>query len=437
MEEIEAYLKEQENRKQSERLFNLAKKYIPGGVNSPVRAFGAVGGNPIFIKGGSGSRVIDMDDREYIDYVCSWGPLILGHAHPEVISAVTEAAKRGTTFGAPTEREIELARLITEAFPSIDLVRMVNSGTEAVMSAIRLARAYTQRNRIIKFEGCYHGHSDSLLVKAGSGAATLGLPDSPGIPPSLTQYTYNLPYNNLAAAKEVIEIHHADIAAVIVEPVAGNMGVIPPMAGFLEGLRELTEKHGILLIFDEIITGFRVTYGGVQTLFDINPDLTCLGKIIGGGFPVGAYGGRGEIMEMIAPSGPVYQAGTLSGNPVAMAAGIATLKILSDKEIYQRLEKTTGLLTRGLSENIKQLSIPAVINQIGSMFSLFFTDGEVRDYASAKTADTKRYARYFRQMLKQGIYLPPSQFETVFVSTAHSETDIERTVQAGFTSLKE
>ncbi|MEW5768220.1 MAG: glutamate-1-semialdehyde 2,1-aminomutase [bacterium] len=420
---------------ESERLFELAKRYIPGGVNSPVRAFGAVGGNPIFIKKGIGSKVIDADEAEYIDYVSSWGPLILGHAHPEVTAAVTKAAGLGTAFGAPTEAEVELARLITEAFPSIDLIRMVNSGTEAVMSAIRLARAYTQRNRIIKFEGCYHGHSDSLLVKAGSGAATFGLPDSPGVPLSLTQYTYNLPYNNLKVVKEVIEREHSDMAAVIVEPVAGNMGVIPPMAGFLEGLRELTARHGIILIFDEIITGFRVNYGGVQTLFDIKPDMTCLGKIIGGGFPVGAYGGRREIMEMIAPSGPVYQAGTLSGNPVAMAAGLATLRILSDKEIYNRLEKTTTLLTQGLLKNIKKLRVPAVINQIGSMFSLFFTAGRVRDYASAKTSDTERYARYFRQMLKEGIYLPPSQFEAVFVSAAHTEADIERTIKAGFASL--
>lgn len=419
----------------SERLFELAKRYIPGGVNSPVRAFGAVKGNPIFIKRGIGGKVIDVDEKEYLDYVSSWGPLILGHAHPEVIAAVTKAAGLGTTFGAPTEAEVELARLIIEIFPSIDLIRMVNSGTEAVMSAIRLARAYTQRNRIIKFEGCYHGHSDSLLVKAGSGAATLGLPDSPGVPLSLAQYTYNLPYNNLKVAKEVIEKEHGDIAAVIVEPVAGNMGVVPPMAGFLEELRELTERYGIVLIFDEIITGFRVNYGGVQTLFDIKPDLTCLGKIIGGGFPVGAYGGRREIMKMVAPSGPVYQAGTLSGNPVAMAAGLATLKILSNKEIYNRLEKTTTLLTQGLSESIKKLSVPAVINQIGSMFSLFFTAGEVRDYASAKTADTERYACYFRQMLKEGIYLPPSQFEAVFVSAAHTEADIKRTIKASFASL--
>ncbi|MBI5183368.1 MAG: glutamate-1-semialdehyde 2,1-aminomutase [Nitrospinae bacterium] len=415
----------------SKELFEVAKRYIPGGVNSPVRAFMAVGGDPIFIKRGAGSKIYDVDGKEYIDYVGSWGPMIIGHAHPRVVSALQEIMKNGTSFGAPTELEIELARLIVESVPSVEKVRMVNSGTEAVMSAIRLARGYTGRDKIVKFEGCYHGHADSLLVKAGSGITTLGIPNSPGIPTDIAKNTITLPFNDLERVEEVLKIEGEDIACVILEPIAGNMGVIPPVEGFLETLRRLTEEYSVLLIFDEVITGFRVAYGGAQEIYNIIPDLTCLGKIIGGGLPVGAYGGKREIMERIAPSGPVYQAGTLSGNPLAMIAGIETLKILSEQGVYDELEQKTNRLCQGLEENARRGRVPISLNRVGSMFSIFFTDREVRDYASAKTSDTGRFAKYFSSMLQEGIYLAPSQFESAFVSTAHSDEDIDRSISAG------
>jgi glutamate-1-semialdehyde 2,1-aminomutase len=357
--------------------------------------------------------------------------MIIGHAHPRVVSALQEIMKNGTSFGAPTELEIELARLIVESVPSVEKVRMVNSGTEAVMSAIRLARGYTGRDKIVKFEGCYHGHADSLLVKAGSGITTLGIPNSPGIPTDIAKNTITLPFNDLERVEEVLKIEGEDIACVILEPIAGNMGVIPPVEGFLETLRRLTEEYGVLLIFDEVITGFRVAYGGAQEIYNIIPDLTCLGKIIGGGLPVGAYGGKREIMERIAPSGPVYQAGTLSGNPLAMIAGIETLKILSEQGVYDELEQKTNRLCQGLEENARMCRVPISLNRVGSMFSIFFTDREVRDYASAKTSDTGRFAKYFSSMLQEGIYLAPSQFESAFVSTAHSDEDIDRSISAG------
>lgn len=414
----------------SEILFQTAQRYMPGGVNSPVRAFKAVGGKPLFIDRGCGSKIYDVDSREYIDYVCSWGALILGHSHPAVLEAVINTCKKGTSFGTPTELEIELARLIVEAMPSIEMIRMVNSGTEAVMSVIRLARAYTNRPKIIKFEGCYHGHSDSLLVKTGSGAATLGIPDSLGVLPNLAKHTINLPYNDLEMVKEVIKRDAELIAAIIVEPVAGNMGVIPPNKCFLEGLREITSANNILLIFDEVITGFRIAYGGAQVFYNIKPDLTCLGKIIGNGFPVGCYGGKREIMEMIAPLGGVYQAGTLSGNPVAMIAGITTLKILSQPDVYKELEEKSAILEKGLKEAAFSKGEGISFNRVGSMFTAFFTQKEVIDYKSACQSNITSYAYYFHNMLKQGIYLAPSQFEAGFVSLAHTLEDIAVTIQA-------
>jgi len=414
----------------SKELFEKANQYLVGGVNSPVRAFKAVSGEPVFIERGLGSKIYDVDGNEYIDYVCSWGALILGHAHPQVIEAVKCACDRGTSFGASTEVEIELAKKIIEAMPSIELIRLVNSGTEAVMSAIRLARGYTKRDKIIKFEGCYHGHGDSLLVKAGSGAATLGIPDSLGIPPSLAKKTITLPYNDIESVKEVVKNQGEQIACIIVEPIAANMGLIPPKVGFLEGLKNLTQQYGILLIFDEVITGFRVAYGGAQQLFSIKPDITCLGKIIGGGFPVGAYGGKREIMEMVAPLGNVYQAGTLSGNPIAMHAGLQTLKILAQPEIYEELDKKTTTLVQGLQDAAKTCGINSFFTKVGSMFCIFFSQTEVIDYQSAKKSNTNSYARYFKEMLNQGIYLAPSQFETCFVSLAHTQEDIERTIEA-------
>ncbi len=416
--------------KRSKELFEEAKRYIPGGVNSPVRAFRAVGGDPLFIKRAAGSKIYDVDGREYIDYVGSWGPMILGHAYPRVISSLQEIMNNGTSFGAPTELEIELARLVVEAVPSVEKVRMVNSGTEAVMSAIRLARGYTERDKIIKFEGCYNGHADSLLVKAGSGVATLGIPDSPGIPADVAKDTITVPFNDLERVEEVLKREGKDIACVILEPIAGNMGVIPPADCFLEVLRGLTEEYGILLIFDEVITGFRVGYGGAQELYNVMPDLTCMGKIIGGGLPVGAYGGKREIMERIAPSGPVYQAGTLSGNPLAMTAGIETLKTLSEQGVYDEIEEKTVRLCQGLEENAGRSGIPIYLNRVGSMFSVFFTDRKVKDYTSARTSDTERFAKYFSTMIQEGIYLAPSQFEAGFVSTAHSDEDIERSILA-------
>ena len=419
----------------SRELRDLARRYMPGGVSSPVRAFKAVGGDPPIIAYGQGPRVFDVDGNAYIDYLAAFGPLILGHAHPTVTEALVAAAGRGTAYGATTELEVELARTICAAIPSIELVRFVNSGTEATMSALRLARAFTARDKIVKFEGCYHGHADGLLVKAGSGQATLGLPDSPGVPESYAVHTLVAPFNDEAGAHALFELHPEEIAAVIVEPIAGNMGVVPPAPGFLARLRDLTRQNGSLLIFDEVITGFRLRYGGVQTVFGVEPDLTCLGKIIGGGLPVGAYGGRAEIMEMVAPQGPVYQAGTLAGNPLAMAAGIAALGALADDAAYQRLEASAGRLEDGLRRAARETETPVRINRAGSMLTMFFTADPVTDFASAKRSDTQRYAAYFREMLSRGVFLPPSQFEAVFVSLAHSDDEIVRTVEAVEASL--
>jgi glutamate-1-semialdehyde 2,1-aminomutase len=414
----------------SQSLNTEAQRYMPGGVNSPVRAFRAVGGEPLFIARGEGSYIYDVDGQRYIDYVLSWGPLILGHAHPQVVSALKEAAERGISYGAPTALETELAKRIVEAVPSVEMVRFVSSGTEATMSALRLARAYTGRSRIIKFEGCYHGHADFLLVRAGSGVTTLGLPDSAGVPEGTAQNTLVAPYNDPQAVDALFSENREEIAAVIVEPVAGNMGVIPPEPGFLEGLRALTEAEGALLIFDEVITGFRVAYGGAQALYGVTPDLTCLGKIIGGGLPVGAYGGRREIMEMVAPLGPMYQAGTLSGNPLSMTAGIETLKALAEPGAYQRLEEKSARLADGLRAAAEATRTPVFQTRVGSMFCTFFSAERVVDCASAKRSDSSKYARFFRAMLENGVYLAPSQFEAGFLSLAHSEQDIERTIQA-------
>ncbi|HLA48328.1 MAG TPA: glutamate-1-semialdehyde 2,1-aminomutase [Nitrospinota bacterium] len=422
--------------KKSKELFKKAKQIIPGGVNSPVRAFKSVGGKPLFIKKASGSKIYDTDGNEYIDYVGSWGPMIVGHSNPKVVSALKKAIVNGTSYGAPTELEVQLAEMVIKAFPSIEMVRMVNSGTEATMSAIRLARAYTNRNKVIKFEGCYHGHVDSLLVKAGSGAATLGLPDSPGVPPDFAKNTITIPFNDIERVKDVLEKEGEKIACIILEPVIGNIGVVPPKNGFLQELREVTKKYGIVLIFDEVMTGFRVAYGGTQELYNIKADLTCLGKIIGGGLPVGAYGGKREIMEMVAPAGPVYQAGTLSGNPLAMTAGIETLKILSKSGIYKKLDKISEKLCKGMEDGARESGIPVYSTRVGSMFSMFFTDKEVIDYTTAKTSDINRFSKYFSLMLKGGIYLAPSQFEAGFVSLAHSDSDIDRTIEVSRKTLK-
>lgn len=414
----------------SSDLFIQAQKLIPGGVNSPVRSGKAVSATPLFISKARGSLIYDVEGRSYLDYVLSWGPMILGHAHPAVVEAIIEAAQRGTSYGAPTELENTMAGLIVEAVPSIELVRFVSSGTEATMSALRLARGYTGRDKIIKFTGCYHGHGDSLLVKAGSGVATLGIPGSPGIPKALAELTLTLPFNDLGAVRKAVDLYGDDIAALIVEPVAGNMGVVPPKEGFLESLRKITEDNGIVLIFDEVITGFRSSFGGYQDEVGIRPDLTCLGKIIGGGLPVGAFGGGKEIMSSLAPLGPVYQAGTLSGNPLAMAAGIATLRFLKENQKeYERLNGNTAKLCASLKEILKKAGVPAGINRAGSMFTLFFTGNEVTDYGSALTSDTGSYARYYREMLSRGIYLAPSQYEAAFVSFAHSDGDLERTIE--------
>jgi glutamate-1-semialdehyde 2,1-aminomutase len=422
----------------SEELFEQAQRYLPGGVDSPVRAFKAVGGTPIFIKRGQGSRLYDEDGNEFIDYVCSWGPLILGHAQPRIVSAVKEAAERGSSFGCPTELETTLARVVCEAMPSMEMVRFVNSGTEAAMSAIRLARAFTGKNKVVKFAGCYHGHSDGLLAKAGSGMATLGIPSSPGVPEGLTSDTLVAPYNSPEAVEKLFKDFAPDIAAVIVEPVAGNMGVVLPRSGFLEHLRSLTCQSGALLIFDEVITGFRVAYGGAQSLYNISPDLTCLGKIIGGGFPIGAYGGRKDIMEMMVPSGPVYQAGTLAGNPVATTAGIETLSILKESKVYHELERKSSHLAKGITEAAIEARVDIQLPRLGSMFTIFFTKDVVTDYETAAKADTKLYASFFHQMLARSIYLPPSQFEAAFISSAHTDEDIQATVGAAekaFSSL--
>lgn len=420
----------------SAKYFEEAKHYIPGGVNSPVRAFKSVGGSPVFIDKGEGSTITDVDGNTYIDYIGSWGPLILGHAHPRIIKAIQETAVLGTSFGAPTKRETEMAQLVCEIVPSVEVVRMVNSGTEATMSALRLARGYTKRNKIMKFEGCYHGHADSLLIKAGSGVATLSLPDSPGVPEATAINTITVPYNDLDSVRLAFEKYGDDLAAVIVEPIAGNMGVVPPAAGFLEGLREITKAYGTLLIFDEVMTGFRVARGGAQELYKITPDLTTMGKVIGGGLPVGAYGGKREIMEQIAPAGPIYQAGTLSGNPLAMAAGMAMLQELGQPGVYEQLEARSKRLAEGLKENAEKLGIPHTINRVGSMVCLFFTDTPVVNYETAKTVDLERFSKYFSNLLDEGIMIPPSQFEGMFVSTAHTEADIERTIEAAFNAMK-
>ncbi|HLA38209.1 MAG TPA: glutamate-1-semialdehyde 2,1-aminomutase, partial [Candidatus Brocadiales bacterium] len=399
------------NTRRSEKAFKEAQKHIPGGVNSPVRAFGPVGGHPIFFKSGSGCRVTDIDGNSYIDYVCSWGPLILGHAYPDVIRKIRSTASKGTSFGAPTVLETKLAKLIKGAVPSIEKIRFVNSGTEATMSAIRLARAFTGRELVVKFEGCYHGHVDGLLIKAGSGAATLGIPTSPGIPQGYASTTVVLPYNSLQAVESLCKERGREIACIILEPVAGNMGVVPPASGYLEGLWKLTRAYGIVLIFDEVMSGFRVSPGGAQGLYGIRPDLTTLGKIIGGGLPVGAYGGRADIMDKIAPLGAVYQAGTLSGNPVAMAAGVATLEALKDASLYGKLEESSRNLAEGLERAARDSGVKTFHTRVGSMLCIFFTENRVTDWDSAKTSDTQRYAAYFRGMLERGVYLAPSQFE--------------------------
>jgi glutamate-1-semialdehyde 2,1-aminomutase len=421
----------------SHALFAEAQQLMPGGVNSPVRAFRAVGGDPIFIDYASGPYLYDEDGNRYLDYVQSWGPMILGHVHPTVLQAVTNAAARGFSFGAPTAAESQLAQMVIESVPSIEMVRFVNSGTEATMSALRLARAYTGRNKIIKFSGCYHGHADMLLVQAGSGVATMGLPDSPGVPREATNNTLIAPYNDTEAVEALFRTYPGDIAAIIVEPAAANMGLVLPLPGFLEKLRSLTLQNGALLIFDEVMTGFRVALGGMQERTGIKPDLTCLGKIIGGGLPVGAYGGRGEIMQLVAPVGPMYQAGTLSGNPLAMAAGIATLNELRKPRKYEELERKGQLLYDGIKQVLHQTGGPVQIVRIGAIFCLFFTAEKVIDYASAKTSDTARFARFFWHMLKQGIYLPPSQFEGCFISLALEDEMIEHTVRCVELALRE
>lgn len=415
----------------SAQAFAEAKAYIPGGVNSPVRSFRGVGGTPPFIARAAGSRLYDIDGNEYIDYVGSWGPLILGHAHPAVTEALRDALMRGTSYGAPTLLETELAKMIQQAVPSMELVRMVNSGTEATMSALRLARAYTKRNKIVKFAGCYHGHHDSLLVKAGSGATTLGVPDSPGVPESIAGNTITVAYNDIDGLEQVFRQAGEDIAAVIIEPVPGNMGLILPRDGYLAAVRRITQEYGALLIFDEVMSGFRVAYGGAQAYYGIKPDLTTLGKVIGGGLPVGAYGGRRDIMELIAPAGPVYQAGTLSGNPLAMTAGLTTLKILAETpDMYQKLTEKTQTLCAGLKAQAEKFGFNLQFHQIGSMFGLFFSDKPVYDYDSAKQSDVGAFNTFFHAMLEQGVYLAPSQFEAAFMSAAHSDDDIAATIGA-------
>ncbi len=421
----------------SKELFAKAKRLLPGGVNSPVRAFGSVGGEPFFVREGRGSKIYDVDGNEYIDYVCSWGPLILGHAHPEVVDFVRDVVAKGTSFGIPIELEVSMAEAVVEAVPSIEKVRFVNSGTEATMSAIRLARGYTKRNKVVKFEGCYHGHVDYLLVKAGSGVLTFGIPGTPGVPEDFAKHTLIARFNDLESVESLFEKYGEDIACVIVEPVMGNAGVILPEKGFLEGLRRITEKYGALLIFDEVITGFRVSLGGAQERFGIKPDLTCLGKIIGGGFPVGAYGGRTDIMAHVAPEGPVYQAGTLSGNPVAMAAGLKTLEILKRENVYPVLEKRMERFGREAKAIFDEAGIPVTVNSIASMGCIFFTEGPVKSFDDAAKSDTKMYARFFWAMLKRGIYFAPSQFEAAFISWAHTDDDIDRTLEAMREAVKE
>jgi len=419
----------------SEQLFSVAQDLIPGGVNSPVRAFRGVGGTPRFIRSAQGATITDVDGKTYIDYVGSWGPMILGHADEEVVAALREVAIRGTSFGAPTELEVELAQEVIDAVPSIEMVRMVSSGTEATMSAIRLARGVTGRTRLVKFEGCYHGHADSLLVKAGSGVATLGLPDSPGVPATLAENTITAPFNSVHDLEQIFA-EHKDIAAVIIEPVVGNMGCVPPRDGYLDAVRKLTRAHGALLIFDEVMTGFRVARGGAQELYAITPDITTLGKIIGGGLPVGAYGGSREIMNNVAPAGPIYQAGTLSGNPLSMTAGLVTLRRLRNKSVYERLERATEKLCAGLASAAQDAGIPTVTNRVGSMWTSFFTREPVVDWHGANKSDRQLYAKFFHAMLANGVYLAPSQFEAAFVSLAHTDEVIERTIQAAKKSLE-
>lgn len=421
----------------SGRLFKKAQTLIPGGVNSPVRAFRAVGGNPLFISKGKGSKIYDADGNSYIDYVLSWGPLILGHAPSRVVKALCRQAALGTSFGAPTALETELAGLLVRAFPSMQKVRLVNSGTEATMSAIRVARGATGRDKIIKFEGCYHGHADGLLVRAGSGATTLGVPDSPGVPASYARNTITLPYNDTGALKSTMDREWKSIAGVIVEPVAGNMGCVLPKASFLGALRSLTRKYGIILIFDEVMTGFRVSYGGAQERFGIKPDMTCLGKVIGGGLPVGAYGGRADIMAMVSPEGPVYQAGTLSGNPLAMTAGIETIKAISGKGSYERLLEKAGTLEEALRDAASRAGARTKFYRAGTMFCTYFTDREVKDYATATSADTKKFGMFFMGMLRRGVNIAPSQFEAGFISLAHSLADIDRTAKAAYEAFLE
>ncbi|MBT9136674.1 MAG: Glutamate-1-semialdehyde 2,1-aminomutase [Firmicutes bacterium] len=414
----------------SKKLFAAAKEVLPGGVNSPVRAFKAVGLEPVFVAKAKGSTIYDVDGNQYIDYVASWGPMILGHAHPRIVAAIQKAAELGTSFGAPTELETEMAQLVCAAVPSMEMVRMVNSGTEAVMGALRLARGFTGRQKILKFNGCYHGHSDSLLIKAGSGVTTLGLPDSPGVTAGTAQDTLTVEYNDLESVREVFSRLGEEIAAVIVEPIAGNMGLVIPRPGFLAGLREIASQYGALLIFDEVMTGFRVAYGGAQELYQIKPDLTTLGKIIGGGLPVGAYGGRKEIMELLAPNGPVYQAGTLSGNPLAMAAGREMLLALKEPNVYQRLEKMSAELAAGLAEMAQKNGVPTCFKRVGSMFCFYFTEEEVFDFPSAATSHLPRFRAYFKTMLENGVYIAPSQFEAGFVSLAHTLADLDKTIDA-------
>jgi len=416
--------------------FDRAVKVMPGGVNSPVRACKAVKSTPIFFERGEGPYLISVDGERYIDYVCSWGAIILGHAHPEVIANVYFASKRGTSFGAPTWLEVEMAEFITKVVPTVEVVRLVTSGTEATMSAVRLARAYTGRKKIVKFDGCYHGHADSFLVKAGSGLATFGIPASPGVPKELANLTISLPFNDAKAIEEAFEKEGKDIACVIVEPVPANMGVIYPKPGFLEFLRDITKKYGALLIFDEVITGFRLSLGGAQSYFNIEPDLTTLGKIIGGGLPIGAYGGKREIMELIAPDGPVYQAGTLAGNPIAVASGLAVLKELSKPGTYELLEELSSYLERGLKEVLERLSLPYRLHRVGSMLTLFFTEKEVVDFASAQTSDTEKFAKFWQEMAKEGVYLPPSQFEAWFITLAHTKEVLDKTISAFERALK-
>ncbi len=420
----------------SRRLFNKAIGLIPGGVNSPVRAYKSVGASPIFIREAKGSKIFDVDGNEYIDYVLSWGPMILGHAHHSVVTALKKAVEKGTSYGAPTELEVELARLLLKAYPSMEKVRMVNSGTEATMSAIRVARGFTKRDKIIKFEGCYHGHADGLLTKAGSGATTLGIPTSPGVPKSYARNTITVPFNDIKTIKSVIEKEWKNIACIILEPVVGNIGCVLPRKGFLDGIRKLSSKYGIVLIFDEVMTGFRVSYGGAQSFFGIEPDMTCLGKVIGGGLPVGAYGGKEEIMSIVAPEGPVYQAGTLSGNPLAMTAGIETLKILSREGTYKKLEERAAMLEAGLIDVSRKTKSKTKFYRAGTMFCQYFTNKDVVDYNTALNSDTKKFAKFFIAMLEMGVNLAPSQFEAGFISLAHTKKDIQKTISCAYEALK-